>query len=101
MAPEELEETATENAEGEAPEESQEPQKLNLDVKIDTKSACERHVTVTVPREDIERYYDKSYSELMTTAAIPGFRAGRAPRKLVEARFRKEVGDQVKGSLLM
>ena len=76
-------------------------QKLNLSIKVDSPSACERHVTVTIPREDIERYYDKSYSELMTTAAVPGFRAGRAPRKLIESRFKKDVVDQVKGSLLM
>ena len=78
-----------------------EPQKLNLSIKVDSPSACQRHVTVTIPREDIERYFDKAFSELMGTAAVPGFRAGRAPRKLVEARFRKDVGDQVKGSLLM
>src|SRR5712691_3265443 len=77
------------------------PQKLNLEIKVDSRSACERHVTVTVPREDIDRYYDKAFSELMGTAAVPGFRAGRAPRKLVESRFRKDVSDQVKGSLLM
>jgi trigger factor len=78
-----------------------EEQKLNLSIKVDSPSACERHVTVTIPREDIERYYDKAYSEMMPTAAIPGFRAGRAPRKLIESRFKKDVGDQVKGSLLM
>ena len=77
------------------------PEKLNLGVQIANRSACERHVTVTVSREDIERYFDKSFSELMEKADVPGFRAGRAPRKLVEARFRKDVGDQVKMSLLM
>jgi trigger factor len=76
-------------------------QKLNLSIKVDSPSACERHVTVTIPRDDIERYFDKAFSDMMTTAPVPGFRAGRAPRKLVEARFRKEVADQVKGSLLM
>ena len=70
-------------------------------MKIDSPSACERHVTVTIPREDIDRYFDKAFGELMPTAEVPGFRAGRAPRKLVEHRFRKEVADQVKGSLLM
>jgi trigger factor len=75
--------------------------KLNLSIKIDTPSACQRHVTVTIPREDIERYYDKTFSELVDTAAVPGFRTGRAPRKLIEARYRKDVADQVKGSLLM
>jgi trigger factor len=92
----ELDETATDNgAEAEAPE------KLNLGVQVVNRSACERHVTVTVSREDIERYFDKSFSDLMDKAEVPGFRAGRAPRKLVEARFRKDVGDQVKMSLLM
>ena len=78
-----------------------EAEKLNLSIKIDSPSACQRHVTVTIPREDIERYFDKAFSDLMTSASVPGFRAGRAPRKLVEARFRKDVADQVKGSLLV
>ncbi len=37
----------------------------------------------------------------MGSAAIPGFRPGRAPRKLVEHRYRKDVADQVRGSLLL
>ena len=32
---------------------------------------------------------------------MPGFRPGRAPRQLVEKRFRKQVSDQVKSTLLM
>ena len=78
-----------------------EEQKLNLSIKVESPSACQRHVTVTIPREEIDRYYDKVFSEMMPTAAVPGFRAGRALRKLIEARYRKDVGDQVKGSLLM
>ena len=56
-----------------------EDQKLNLAIKVDSPSACERHITVTIPREDIDRYYDKAFSDLMGSAAVPGFRAGRAP----------------------
>ena len=74
---------------------------LHLDVEIDSPSACQRHITVTVAREDIDRYLDDAFSEMMGTANVPGFRVGRAPRKLVEARFRKEVSDQIKGSLLL
>jgi len=77
------------------------PQPLNLEVEVASPSACERHVTVTVSREDIDRYLDNAFSEMMPSATIPGFRAGRAPRKLVEGRFKKEVGEQIKGSLLM
>ena len=34
-------------------------------------------------------------------ASVPGFRPGRAPKTLVEKRFRKQVSEQVKSSLLM
>jgi trigger factor len=81
--------------------EEEAPEKLNLDVRIETRSACERHVAVTIPREDIDRYFDKEFSELMPTAQVPGFRPGRAPRKLIEARFRKDISEKVKTSLLV
>ncbi|MEK6247010.1 MAG: trigger factor [Planctomycetales bacterium] len=77
------------------------PEALHLEVQIESPSACQRHITVTVAREDIDRYYDNAFSELMPTAAVPGFRAGRAPRKLIEARYRKEATEQIKGSLLL
>lgn len=77
------------------------PSRLDLIVDVQSPSACERHVTVTVSRADIDRYFDDAFSKLVPTASVPGFRAGRAPRKLIENRFRDEVTDQVKGSLLM
>ena len=95
MAAEELDEMEADTAAIE------EPEKLKLEVDIQSPSACERHVTVTVSREDIERYLDDAFSELMPEANVPGFRAGRAPRKLVENRYRKEISERIKGSLLM
>jgi trigger factor len=77
------------------------PDPLKLEIAVQEPNACQRHVTVTIPREDIDRYYDDAFSEMMESAAVPGFRVGRAPRKLIESRFRKDVKDQVKGSLLM
>lgn len=82
-------------------EAGEELQKLTLDVKVDKKGACERHVTVTVSREDIDRYFRLAFDRLAPKAEVPGFRAGRAPRKLVESRFKEQVKEQVKGSLLM
>ncbi len=79
----------------------EESEKLQLEITIDQRSACERHITVTIPHEDVERYYDKEFTELMPTAQVPGFRPGHAPRKLIEKRFRKDVADRVKSNLLM
>ncbi len=78
-----------------------EEERLNLEVTVESPSACERHVTVTIAREDIDRYLDDAYNEMMPSANVPGFRIGRAPRKLVVNQFKKEVGEQIKGALLM
>src|SRR5688572_6175609 len=74
---------------------------LELDVQVTSPSACERHVTVTIARKDIERYLDDAFGEMMPTANVPGFRIGRAPRKVVENRFRDDVTEQVKSALLL
>ncbi|MBN1851291.1 MAG: trigger factor [Pirellulales bacterium] len=102
------EDTTSETSEAENSAEAEETQateeekpELSLEVSIDTPSACVRHVTVTISRDDIDRYYENAFSEMMPTATVPGFRVGRAPRKLVEHRYRKEVGDKIKGSLLV
>jgi trigger factor len=84
-----------------AAEEEEALPRLNLDVKIDKVSTCERHLTVTIPAEDVESYFDKEFSELMPTARVPGFRPGHAPRKLVEVRYRKDLAEKVKSELLM
>jgi trigger factor len=82
---------------------AEEAEKKPLDLKVDisSPSACQRHISVSVPREDIDRYFDEAFSEMMESAVVPGFRAGRAPRKLVETRYRKDVSDQIKNKLLL
>ena len=77
------------------------PEKLDLTVKVDERGTCERHITVTVPRDNISKYYDNEFSELVTTAEVPGFRVGHAPRKLIETRFRKEISDKVKSTIVL
>lgn len=88
---------ASENEVVEAPE----TEKLALDVQVEKTGDCSRHVIVTIPETDVHRYFQRQYDELMPRAEVPGFRPGKAPRKLIESKFRKTVADQVKGSLLM
>ena len=49
MTPSELEPDDTDVADAETAEAEREP--LSLDVKIDSPSACQRHITVTIPRK--------------------------------------------------
>jgi trigger factor len=74
---------------------------LKITTKIDSPSSCIRHVVVTVPREEITKAMQKAFDDLRPRADLPGFRIGKAPRKLVEKKFYTQVADQVKSSLLM
>jgi trigger factor len=75
--------------------------KLEMQVDISDVGPCKKHVKVSIPRAEIERQFNDSLNEFGKDVAVPGFRPGRAPRQLVIKRFKKQVGDQVKSSLLM
>jgi trigger factor len=77
------------------------PQPLQLEVKVDKPQTCLRHLVVTVPRSEVDRYMKMAYDKLAPTAAVRGFRAGRAPRQVLEKAFRPQIIEQVKGSLIM
>lgn len=93
---------AAPEAEPRQEEPQEEPkQRLELQVTVDQTSACERHVTVVIPRADINRYFEQEFDELTPKAEVPGFRPGKAPRKLVVHRFKEHIADQVKGKLVV
>lgn len=80
---------------------AEEKKPIELDVKVESPAACLRQVIVTIPQAEVQRYLKDAYDELVPEAQVPGFRSGRAPRKLVEKQFKDRVVEQVKGSLLM
>src|SRR5262245_37521070 len=89
-------EDGTTTAEGEA-----EKTKLSQQVQIQDIGPCKKHIKVTIDRGDIDKLLDKKYSELVVDANVSGFRPGKAPRKIIERRFKKDVTDQVKGEVLL
>lgn len=75
--------------------------KLDVDVQIADVGPCKKHLKVVVARPEIERQFNESIGTMTKEAAVPGFRPGRAPKQLVQKRFRKQVAEQVKSTLLM
>src|SRR5262245_6715836 len=75
--------------------------KLALDVQSSTVGPCTKHLRLAIARPEIERQFDESLGTMKREAFVPGFRPGHAPRQLVEKRYRKQVADQVKSTLLM
>ena len=71
-----------------------------MEVKVETLAACKKKLTVTIPHEEIQQKLDERFRELEREAQVPGFRPGRAPRRLVEKRFRDAVHEEVRTKLV-
>ena len=79
------------------------PLKLPQQVDIADAGPCKKHVKVTVERTAIDARMDEKFSDLVknSPAQVPGFRAGKTPRKIIVRKFRKEVAGEVKNEILM
>ncbi len=69
-------------------------------VTIEEAGPCKKKVIIEIPEEAIREATDEQYDNLGKEAIVPGFRKGRAPRRLLEKRFSKETLEQVKLKLL-
>lgn len=69
-------------------------------VTIEDAGPCKKKIIIEIPDETIKEAIDKQYKELGHEAVLPGFRKGRAPRRLLEKRFGKETAEQVKLKLI-
>lgn len=83
------------------PEAEEAKPKLELSVQVTDAGPCRKHLKVSIPRSEIDRHFDDSFKSFRREAMVPGFRVGKAPRSLIQKRFRKEVAGQVKSALLM
>jgi len=69
-------------------------------VTVEQVGPCKKKVVVSIPAETITKVTEEQYNELRRDVVVPGFRKGRAPRRLLEKRFGKETSEQIKLKLL-
>lgn len=82
-------------------EAKEEKKKIKQTVDIQDIGPCKKHIKVTVGRDDIDASFQKKFKELVGESWIPGFRPGKAPKPIVQRKFKKDVHDQVKGEILL
>ena len=80
--------------------ESEETKLPDNAVTIEDAGVLKKKVTIQVNRQRIDAKFDEMFGELNRTAQVPGFRIGRAPRRLIEKRFGKDVADDVRNALV-
>jgi trigger factor len=88
--------------EDESKQEPSDAEKLKQAIQVKTESAglLRTKLSITIPHETIDERLEAQFDELRREAQIPGFRRGRAPRRLVEKRFGGEVKDELKDKLV-
>jgi trigger factor len=67
---------------------------------VDYKGDCAYEVKVSVPAANETKQAEKVLDDVVKETEIPGFRRGRAPRKLVERRLGKAIRSEVTGKLV-
>ncbi len=73
----------------------------DYNVSIEDAGPCRKKISIEIPADKIKEATDEQYNQLRRDAIVPGFRKGRAPRRLLEKRFGKEASEQVKLKLLI
>lgn len=81
-------------------EQEQDEKDFEYPVTIEDAGPGSKKVSIEIPRDRIEKVMEQQFKELRQQAAIPGFRPGHAPQKLIEKRFQDDVKDQVRRQLI-
>ena len=68
--------------------------------EIDYKGECAYEVKATIPVANERKLSEDLFEKLRHEAEVPGFRRGRAPRKLIERKFSKAVRNDVEQQLV-
>ena len=61
-----------------------------IKAKLKTKTPCEVILECEVSRDKLDAAYERAYKEQSKYIPIAGFRSGKAPRELVEKKYKKE-----------
>ncbi len=71
-----------------------------MQVSVETKSALERQMTITIPADRIDNDVVKQVQQTARTARIDGFRPGKVPLKVVQKRYGAGIRQDVVGEVM-
>jgi trigger factor len=74
---------------------------MAIKANVKTRTPCEVILEADVPGPDLEAAYERTFRKLYKYVALPGFRAGKAPRDMVEQRFKNEIKTQTIEDLMV
>src|ERR1700704_654557 len=71
-----------------------------MKVEVENEPPGMATLRIELPPEDVRKEWDAIASNYSLYARIPGYRAGKAPRQVIEKKFRKEIQDELTKALV-
>ncbi|MEI7958025.1 MAG: trigger factor [Verrucomicrobiota bacterium] len=71
-----------------------------MNVQLENLPNCITTMRVEVPAEKVTASRDALIREYSQHAKLPGFRPGKAPRAVVETKYKKEIADELRSRLI-
>lgn len=76
------------------------PDRIYRSCSVSDLGPCKKKLSLEVGPERIQAGIEEMLGEMVKTVAVPGFRAGKAPRAVIERKFAKEIEGDVRGDLI-
>jgi trigger factor len=100
-SPAQSQEPADTEAAGVEAEAGAKPELPAPEVSIQELGPTRRKVSLVAGAETVRAHREAKYKEIASKAQVPGFRPGRAPRRLLVKRFGEGVDDEIKRELIV
>ena len=71
-----------------------------MKVEVENKPESISTLRIELPPEEVAKEWDEIANSFARFAKIPGYRPGKAPRRVIEAKFRKEIQDELTRKLV-
>jgi trigger factor len=71
-----------------------------MKVQVEKKPESISTLKIELPAEEVSKEWDAIANSFVRFAKIPGYRPGKAPRAVIDKRFRKEIQDEVTKKLV-
>jgi trigger factor len=73
---------------------------VSMKVQVEKKPESISTLKIELPPEEVSKEWDAIAKNFARFAKIPGYRPGKAPRAVIDKRFRKEIQDEVTKKLV-
>jgi trigger factor len=71
-----------------------------MNIAVEDIAPCRKRLKIEIPANRVTEELDRVTTGFQKEARIPGFRAGKAPKGMVEKRFAKEIEEELKRVLV-